>query len=375
MNKIVASSADQVGLKTPKILNSKGLRFVLGDRAIIQEAKQKLTKAKTRRRINHLSIILVNILIIVFLAIFIVANQFNANVSSSFGSPGSLVGNPLDQVSSANIALTVAQVTNLPETTAVSNQAESQNAQVSMDSTSNSVVNKAQVIQTSLKSNKNIISYTVQPGDSLASLAVKFGVNSNSIAGSNGLTIFSSLSPGQSILIPPMNGLVYIVKNGDTITSIATKFNVSQSDLIAYNDAEISGIYNGEKLLIPNGSLPSVSQVTYSWNGPSYGYNGYDYGYCTWYVASQIAVPDNWGNASSWSYYATLSGWNVSLSPSVGAIAQTPYAAGGEGHVAIVTAVNGNMIQYKDMNGLAGWGRVGYSGWAPASTFVHYITK
>ncbi len=378
MNKIVASSADQVGLKTPKILNSKGLRFVLGDRAIIQEAKQKLTKAKTRRRINHLSIILVNILIIVFLAIFIVANQFNANVSSSFGSPGSLVGNPLDQVSSANIALTVAQVTNLPETTAVSNQAESQNAQVSMDSTSNSVVNKTQVIQTSLKSNKDIISYTVQPGDSLASLALKFGVNSNSIAGSNGLTIFSSLTPGQSLLIPPMNGLVYIVKNGDTIASIASKFNISQSNLIAYNDTEIKGIYNGEKLLIPNGSLPSVSQVTYSWNGPSYGYNGYDYGYCTWYVASQIAVPDNWGNAGSWAYYAALSGWNVSQVPTVGAIAQddwVPGYYGNQGHVAIVTAVKGNMIQYKDMNGLEGWGRVGYSGWVPASTFQNYITK
>ncbi|HUC88199.1 MAG TPA: CHAP domain-containing protein, partial [Candidatus Binatia bacterium] len=62
-------------------------------------------------------------------------------------------------------------------------------------------------------------------------------------------------------------------------------------------------------------------------------------------------------------------------SPQVGAIAQTPYAAGGEGHVAIVDAVSadGSQIQFRDMNGLAGWDRVGYSGWVSASTFPHYI--
>ncbi len=378
MNKIFASSIKSVELKTPKLLQSKGLRFMLGDKEILQEAKERLNKAKTRRKINHLSIILINVLIIVFLAIFIIANQFNKSVSSSFSSPGSLIGNPLDQLASANIALTVAQVSNLPETTAISNQAESQNAQVSMDEVSNNIISKNQVIETSLKSNKNITTYRVQPGDTLASLAIKFGVNSQSIAGSNGLTIFSSLTPGQTLNIPPMNGLVYIVKSGDTIASIASKFNISQSNLIAYNDAQLKGIYVGEKLLIPNGSLPSATQLNYGWGGPSYGFNGYDWGYCTWYVATQIAVPDNWGNAGTWAYYAQLSGWKVSqTTPTVGAIAQddwVPGYYGNQGHVAIVTAVSGNMIKYKDMNGLRGFDQVGYSGWVPASTFQNYIT-
>jgi len=34
------------------------------------------------------------------------------------------------------------------------------------------------------------------------------------------------------------------------------------------------------------------------------------------------------------------------------------------------------MIKYSDMNGLAGWGRVGYSDdWVPASKFPHYIYR
>ena len=102
-----------------------------------------------------------------------------------------------------------------------------------------------------------------------------------------------------------------------------------------------------------------------------YGFNGYDYGYCTWYVATQIPVPANWGNASSWAYYARMSGWNVSQAPTVGAIAQK---GGGEGHVAIVIAVNPDgSVVIRDMNGFAGWGRVG-TGTVSTGFFQNYIT-
>jgi surface antigen len=181
-------------------------------------------------------------------------------------------------------------------------------------------------------------------------------------------------------VIPPVNGIVYTVKAGDTPQSLATKYNANAAQITAYNDAEISGLQTGEQIVIPNGQIQPAAASNFSDNTPAnfypaYGSNGYDYGFCTWYVASQISVPNNWGNASSWAYYAALTGWTVSSTPIVGAIAQTPYAAGGEGHVAIVTAVSadGSQIQYKDMNGLAGWGRVGYSGWVSASTFPHYI--
>ena len=58
-----------------------------------------------------------------------------------------------------------------------------------------------------------------------------------------------------------------------------------------------------------------------------------------------------------------------------GAVAQTD--AGYEGHVAIVEAVSddGTQMKYSDMNGLAGFGRVGYSGWVAADHFPHYIYR
>lgn len=295
--------------------------------------------------------------------------------------------NPLDQLSSAQIALTLAKTVNLPETTAINNQADSQIADLAMSQATSSVVAKPQVVVTALKSRANIFTYVTKPGDTITSLAQRFGVTTNSILWSNGLRA-TTVAAGQTLTIPPINGFVYTVKAGDTPQSLAQKYKASESQIIAYNDAEIKGIHPGEKILIPNGtkSTPVVSNYTnasyssgtFPWgSGPIYGYNGYDYGYCTWYVANKIAVPTNWGNASTWAYYAARSGWNVSVIPTVGAIAQTPYAAGGEGHVAIVDGVsaNGTLIKFSDMNGIAGWGRVGQSGWEPASTFLNYITR
>ncbi len=357
------------------IISDLKKRVSLIDENVSKKEKNKKTQLKTR--VIFFSI---NILVLAILGIFLITNVSNAsNINSSSNTQStSLVASPLDQVASANIALTVARATNLPETTSIANQADSQNAEIAMAATTNNVISKPQITTTALKSRADIISYKVQTGDTVASLAQKFGVTSNSIEWSNSLRS-NSLIPGQNLLIPPVNGIVYIVKSGDTVASLAQKYNASAAQIIAYNDAEIKGIWPGEKIIIPNGNIVQQSSygIGYAWNGPSYGYNGYDYGYCTWYAASKVAVPTNWGNAITWAYYATLSGWNVSSRPTVGAIAQTPYAFGGEGHVAIVDAVSsdGSMIKFSDMNGLAGWGRVGYSGWVPVSSFPNYISK
>jgi surface antigen len=67
-----------------------------------------------------------------------------------------------------------------------------------------------------------------------------------------------------------------------------------------------------------------------------------------------------------------MSGWNVSSAPTIGAIAQR---GGGEGHVAIVIGVNPDgSVTVRDMNGFAGWGRVG-TGTVPAGTFQNFITR
>jgi LysM repeat protein len=238
---------------------------------------------------------------------------------------------PLDQLSSADIALTVARMSSLPESTAITNQAQSQAADLATAASNNDVVSKPQVVTTALKSRANIQDYTTVAGDTVESVATKFGVTSDSIRLSNNLT-GDGLTAGQTLVIPPVNGVVYTVKAGDTVDSIASQFHADKDQLVAFNDGEISGFTTGEQIIVPNGTqqqantaaaIAGAAGLSFPWggSGPIYGYNGYDYGYCTWYVATQIKVPANWGNAATWAYYARLSGWNVGKAPSPGSIA------------------------------------------------------
>jgi surface antigen len=275
--------------------------------------------------------------------------------------------NPLDQLSSASIALTVARLDNLPETTAISNQADSETALLSVASDNNSVISKPQVVATNYVSNKDIKIYVVKPGDSVASIAMKFNISTNSILWSNNIS-GNYVTPGVKLLIPPISGIVYTVKKGDTPASLAQKYQSNESLLIAYNDAEIKGIYPGERIIISNGTVPSVvsytaaANATYGWGGQaSYGFNGYDFGYCTWWVAKlrQEAgdpLPTNLGNASTWAIRAQEFGIPVGTQPAVGAAVVTSTTAYyGEGHVAYVTAVHPNgTITISEMNAY-GW--------------------
>lgn len=347
----------------------------------------KMRRQPVRRRLIRSGLVIGNLaLLLAVLAVTLQSPQTTtvSNPALSLVDESSVTANPLDQLSSANIALTVAQLSSLPEATAVSNQAQSQTAEMAMAATANNVITKPQVVSTALKSNLDIEEYVAKPGDTVSSVAARFNVTSNSIRWSNNLT-GETIPAGTRLLIPPVNGIVYTVNVGDTPASLAARFHASKAKIIAYNDAEIRGLRVGQRIIIPDATqnvvaarpARSVGVSAFAWgNGAVYGYNGYDYGYCTWYVANRIRVPNNWGNANTWAYYAPSAGWSVSQRPLPGSIAQT--TGPGYGHVAVVESVSedGSMIKYSDMNGLAGWGREGTTTeWVPASRFDNYIYR
>lgn len=270
----------------------------------------------------------------------------------------------------------------MPEATAVTNQADTVSVEMTLTA-NDSLVTKPQIVATDLKSRRDIQAYLVKEGDTVTSIASKFNVTSDSIRWSNNVS-GDTVTPGATLSIPPLNGIVYTVVAGDTPQSLAAKYNANADQITAFNDAEIGGLKPGTKIIIPNGqvqqpvyvSRPASTSYGYSFGSSAiYGYNGYDWGFCTWYVANRISIPSNWGNANTWDNLAPRSGWAVSSTPRQGAIAQ--HNNGAFGHVAYVEAVSpdGTMIKYSDMNGLAGFGRVGYSGWVPASKFPNYIYR
>jgi len=345
-----------------------------------------------RKRFIRYSLVAANVVVLGVVIAFVVANS-HKNQTGAVGvlaDTNAAAAKPVDGLTAYDIAANVARIANLPESTPIANQAQSAHVAVAVSASDTNIVAKPQIVATALKSREDIKTYTAQPGDSVSSIAQKFDVTSDSIKWSNGLRS-DSVTLGSRLAIPPINGVVYTVKAGDTIQSLATTYKANVDQITAANDAEIAGIYPGEQILIPGGQIQAVAAVSsYNVYGGSftplygssagsycakwvgrypclYGNNGYDYGWCTWYVASRISMPSNWGNASTWAYYASQSGWTVSKTPRVGAIVQT---ARGD-HVGYVeqASADGSQIIYSDMNGLAGWGNVGISGWSPASLF------
>lgn len=299
----------------------------------------------------------------------------NAAISVDSKAPS----DPLDQLSTADIAVNLAHMANMAETTAVTNQADSFSTAIVVPAQA-TVIAKPQAVATELKSNQDIQSYTVQPGDTIASIAAKFGVTSESILWSNNLT-GNSVAAGTILSIPPVTGIVYVVKAGDTPDTLASKFRASKEQIIAYNDAEISGLKPGVKIIIPNGQqVVAVSRSPYGGATPgyaaAYGYNGYDYGFCTWYVADQRTkrgrpLPANLGDAWKWDNNAAAAGIRVDNNPAAGAAVVTSTAKG-PGHVALVEVVNEDgSIWISEMNSrgqrsmtdatpAGGWGRVDF---------------
>jgi len=321
----------------------------------IQPLRSKKIVRLFKRRFSKISLIKLSLItgnLILFLIILSFVTASTGNVSdtqqvvNSFANTNTV--DPLDQLASASIALTVARMTNLPEQTAVTNQSDSEDALLSVAPDNNSVIYKPQIVATDYVSNQDIKTYVVRQGDTIASIAQKFNISTNSIYWSNNIT-GNSVTPGVKLLIPPVSGIVYTVKAGDTPASLASKFQANESLIIAYNDAEINGIYPGERIIIPNGTEPSaVANVsaTYGWGSQAtYGYNGYDPGNCTWWVAKLRAaagdpLPTDLGNASTWGILAAQYGLPVGTTPAVGAA--VVMSTVGEGHVAYVTAVHPN---------------------------------
>jgi N-acetylmuramoyl-L-alanine amidase len=343
--------------------------------------QKQLKRKSSRKRLVRYGLIAANIAVLGTVVAFVISSSSHGDhlAAVSTQQNAATVAKPVDGLTSYDIAANVAHTVNLPEAKPIDNQAQSARVAVAVSTSDTNVIAKPQIVSTALKSKSDIKAYTVAAGDTVTSIAQKFSVTTDSIKWSNNLTS-DTVALGTKLIIPPVNGVVYTVKSGDTVQSLAAKYKASVDQIVAYNDAEIAGIVPGEQIIIPNGQVVPVATgtsrlLTAGSFVAQYGANGYDFGYCTYYAAARSGAPSNWGNANTWAYYAALSGWTVSSTPRVGAIAQT--SRGYLGHVAIVEAVSddGTQIKYSDMNGLAGWGRVGYSDWVSASYFEHYIYR
>lgn len=108
-----------------------------------------------------------------------------------------------------------------------------------------------------------IVEYVVESGDTLSSIAKKFGISLETILWANDLTSKSIIKIGQKLIISPVSGVIHHVKNGDTLGEIAKTYKGEIEEIVIINELSSEGdIFIGDILIIPDGKMPpKISRI------------------------------------------------------------------------------------------------------------------
>ncbi len=210
--------------------------------------------------------------------------------------------------------------------------------------------------------------YVTQPGDTLDSIAQKYGITPDTIVWANNLPS-NTIQPGWDLLILPTSGVLHKVTANDTLPDIASYFSADVNQIISYNNlADESDINPGDILIIPGGTVPAPkpaakpapAKVKLTVGGKVYyepappgiqdlpgSEHEFPWGQCTYYVAEVRHV--TWGgNARNWLANAAALGAKEGRTPIPGAIVVTDESR--YGHVAVVDSVSKDSFTVTEMN-------------------------
>ena len=108
-----------------------------------------------------------------------------------------------------------------------------------------------------------IAEYQVTEGDTVSSIAQKFGVSLDTIRWVNNLKSIDDIKPGQVLRILPVSGVLHPVRRGETVYSIAKIYDASPQSIVdfpfnTFIDDETFALAVGQELIIPSGVMPKV---------------------------------------------------------------------------------------------------------------------
>jgi len=122
------------------------------------------------------------------------------------------------------------------------------------------------------------VTYIVEAGDTLSSIAEQFGVEVLLLMSVNGIVTADQIFIGQTLIIPPLGSelptetpipltlvpgtrIQYVVKPGDNLQSIAARFNSTAEAIAALNTMKVTDVlFVGRVVIVPVGiATPTIT--------------------------------------------------------------------------------------------------------------------
>ena len=103
-------------------------------------------------------------------------------------------------------------------------------------------------------------SYRVKSGDTLTGIASKFHVSMMTVWWANHLKNKDDLKIGQTLTIPPVNGVVVTVRTSDTLDRLAARYKVEATDIVEVNQLTDSVLVVGQTLTIPGARSAQIAE-------------------------------------------------------------------------------------------------------------------
>ena len=122
------------------------------------------------------------------------------------------------------------------------------------------------------RARREIVKYSVQPGDTVSGIAEKFEIKPETIMWANAQLENDPdlLTIGEQLTILPVNGVYHTVAAGDTVENIAKKHSVDLDAILSFELNQLNpsdALTVGSKLVVPGGKKPIVQRTVRAYSG------------------------------------------------------------------------------------------------------------
>ncbi len=143
------------------------------------------------------------------------------------------------------------------------------------------------------ESKPGLFKYTIEPGDSLSSIAARFNTDVSTLVSLNNISNPHHIVAGEVIEVVNVVGAVHNAEDGDTISDIAKLYGVGEEVIIAANDLNSKDtLTRGVRVIVPGATRSRGGQVKqFIWPLQGTITSGYGWRNGKFHYAIDIAAP------------------------------------------------------------------------------------